>query len=184
MANENIKSLSEAQTKIAELKQQIADKETQLKELQNRYPEFVDNPAHILNKPFIPKKDSVLYIPTLDSNRHYAMKFEDLSRNFDQYHYPLYFTDEESCTVFDKIFNVLKDLIKFKVMYEPSDIGTVPNTNYPKWEVYLDSTTNTFMKKQVTNEVLPCVYFANIDIANNCCIWLNYKYGLGVYKRK
>ena len=55
MANENIKSLSEAQTKIAELKQQIADKETQLKELQNRYPEFVDNPAHILNKPFIPK---------------------------------------------------------------------------------------------------------------------------------
>lgn len=183
MANEHITSSKQAEQKIAVLKQQIAILDTQMKELQNRYPEFVDTPNHPLNKPFIPKKDSILYIPTLDKNRHYAMKFEDMSRNFDQYHYPVYFTNEESCALFDRTFELLNDLIKFKTMYEPSETST-PNSRNVMWVVYYNPETMQFQKRSVGTEVSTTIYFKNEEIAENCCIWLNYKYKFGDYKNR
>lgn len=184
MANENIKSLYNAQKRIADLKKQMADCETQIKELEHRYPEFVDNPNNSLNKPYTLAKTSVLYFPTLDKNRHFAMKFEDLCKHFDQYHYPLYFTDEESCAVFDSIFPLLSDLIAFKVKYD-SGRNMVPSTANPVFMVYMDTTKapNVFTNKEVKTEALPLVYFSSQEIANQCCTWLNYKYKLGNYTK-
>ena len=182
MANEHITSSKQAEQKIAELKQQIATLDTQMKELQNRYPEFVDTPNHPLNKPFIPKKDSVLYIPTLDKNRHYAMKFEDMSRNFDQYHYPVYFTNEESCALFDRTFELLNDLIKFKVMYEPSETS-MPSLRNMMWVVAYDTEEQKFITYTVNSQIQTTIYFKDANVAENCCIWLNYKYKFGDYKR-
>ncbi len=185
MANESIKSLNDAQKRIADLKRQISDWETQVKELEHRYPEFVDNPAHPLNRPFTLNKNSVLYLPTLDKNRHFPMKFEDLCKHFDQYHYPLYFTDEESCSIFDSIFPILSDLIAFKVRYD-SGANMVPSRANPVYCVYLDteSNPNTFRYDLTENRAFPMVYFSSEAIANNCCTWLNYKYKMGNYATK
>ena len=181
MANEHIQSLHDAQLQIAELKKQIAERETQMKELQNRYPSFVDNPSNNLNKPVTINKETVLYFPTLDKNRHFGMKFEDVCKHFDQYHYPLYFTDEESCSIFDSIFPVLGDLIKFKVTYE-SGANTVPSRGNSVYSVYFNVENNRFEFESNTDKVLPIIYFNSIEVAKNCCTWLNYKYNVGIYK--
>ena len=50
MANEHIKSLNDANTKIQELQNKIKSAELEIKELQSRSSDFVDNPNNILNK--------------------------------------------------------------------------------------------------------------------------------------
>lgn len=182
MANENIKSLTEAEARIAELKRQMSACETQIKELQSRSSTFVDNPNHILNKEISLSKSSVMYIPTNDKNRHYSMKVEDMDKHFDHIHYPLYFHDEVSCSIFDSIFPILNDLIKFKVMYDPST-NINPSISNPVYLVYLDTHENIFKNKLVKVECVPTIYFGSEEIANNCCTWLNYKYSLGQYNK-
>ena len=182
MANENIVSLKDAEAKISELKNQIANYETQIKELQSRSLTFVDNPNHILNKEISLAKSNVMYIPTNDKNRHYSMKVEDMDKHFDPIHYPLYFHDEVSCSVFDSIFPILNDLIKFKTLYDPST-NINPSASNPVYLVYLNTTTNVFETELVKDKCVPTVYFGYKDIAENCCTWLNYKYGLGKYHK-
>ena len=182
MANENISSMKEAQQTIEGLKKLIMMKETEMKELQNRYPTFVDNPSNNLNKEVVLRKESVLYFPTLDKNRHFAMKFDDVNKLVDQFHIPVYFTEEESCSIFDRLFPVINDLIKFKVTFESGKF-IQPSPNNEMYEVYLDSVTNSFKYDKTTNRVQPTIYFISEDVAKNCCIWLNYKYGYGEYRK-
>lgn len=182
MANEDIKSLAKAVEKITELQKMMSDYDTQVKELQHRSLSFVDNPANPINREFTPTDNSVLYIPTLDKNRHFSMKYSDLSRYFDKFHIPLYFDNEEACSIFDSIFPILSDLIKFKVVFD-SGTNMTPSPSNPVCGVYLDQTTESFqVKTNITNEAVPTIYFSSPEIARNCCIWLDYKYKLGAYK--
>lgn len=182
MANENIKSLAEAQAKMTEIQNRMLDYDNQIKELQHRSLTFVDNPVNPINREVTPTDSSVLYLPTLDKNRHFSMKYSDLCKYFDKYHIPLYFDNEESCSIFDSLFPVLKDLIKFKVIYD-SGANMTPSKTNAVFMVYLDTQTNQFVYKQTMYEALPTVYFSNQEIANNCCIWMNYKYKLGNYSK-
>lgn len=181
MANETIKSLADAQKKISELQKQVLDYETQIKELQHRGLSFVDNPANPINRPFTPKDESVLYIPTLDKNRHFGMKFSDLCRYFDKYHLPVYFDNEEACSIFDSVFPVLNDLIKFKVMFD-SGTPITPSGKSPAFIIKLDQKANKFTYYE-TLDFYTSVYFSSLEIAENCCTWLNYKYGFGSYSK-
>lgn len=183
MANENIKSLAEAQAKITEIQNRMLDYDNQIKELNHRSLTFVDNPANPINREFTPVDNSVLYIPTLDKNRHFSMKYSDITKYFDKYHIPVYFDNEEACSIFDSVFSLLRDLIKFKVIYDSGTNMTPSNTN-PVFMVYLDTQTNQFVSKQTMYEALPTVYFSSAEIASNCCIWLNFKYKLGSYHKK
>ena len=182
MANDNIKSLNEADKRIAELQAQIASAQTQIKELQTRSSNFVDNPNNSLNKEVVLSRGSVLYIPTNDSKRHYSMKLEDIAKHFHQYHYPIYFHNEVECSIFDSLSTLLFDLIKFKNKYD-SSTDMNPTKANPVYLVYLDTDVNKFVYTKTSNMAIPTIYFGSMEVAENCCTWLNYRYGLGDYKK-
>lgn len=183
MANENIKSLNDAENRIAELKRQISAYETQIKELETRSVKFVDNPSNVINKEITLSKANTIYIPTNDKNRHYSMKVEDLDKHFDQFHYPLYFHSEIACSIFDSIFPLINDLIKFKNYYDMTTDMTPTKAN-PVYLVYMDTNENVFKYRKVDSEGIPTIYFGTEEIAENCCTWLNYKYRLGNYSNR
>ena len=182
MANEHIKSLNDANTKIQELQNKIKSAELEIKELQSRSSDFVDNPNNILNKQLGLSKTSTLYIPTNDSKRHYGMKLEDLAKHFDQFHYPIYFHNEIECSIFDSLTPLLFDLIKFKNIYDvTTDMN--PTKSNPVYLVYRDTDLNKFVYTKTTNMSVPTIYFGSMEVAEKCCTWLNYKYKLGPYAK-
>lgn len=180
----NLTSWHEAKQKMESLQRTMTECQRQLKEIEGHVAEFVDNPQNPINVPENITDTSILYIPTLSDRKHYPMKKEDLDRHFDEVHMPIYFTNEHSCFLFDSILTVLMDMLKFKAMYD--DDGNIrPTNNNALYTVYLDTESNIFVATGANNKTMyNTVYFSNQEIANNCAIWLNYKYSLGKYSDK
>ena len=178
----NIQSWKQAQERMNQLQKAIAEQQRQLKEIESHTVEFVDNPKNIINQVKPIGQTDILYVPTEADRKYYQMKKEDMDRHFDNTHMPIFFTDENSCQIFNSMFNIIKDLIKFKVTFDNNGNMKPSKTNKLCY-VYLDSETNTFTIGTTDKEVLTTIYFSNFEIANNCAIWMNYKYGLGSYSK-
>ena len=119
----NINSWNEAQKRIAQLQKAITEQQRQLKEIESHTVEFVDNPKNPINHKEVIGDTDIIYIPTGADRKQYPMKKEDLDRHFDEAHMPLYFTNEHSCMLFNSIFTVLKDMLKFKTrIYDTGDM--------------------------------------------------------------
>ena len=184
MANENIKSLYEANERIQALETNATDIRNQINELTHRCTEFVDNPRHYINKEVQITPQTVMYIPTMDKNRHFAIKVEDMDKHFDKFHYPAYFINEQACCIFDSIFPYLSDMIKFKVTFDVSG-NMNPSKANPVWGVVFDNGMNSFIVESHSVIYSPSdIFFSTKEIAEQCCIWLNYKNGTGRYSKK
>lgn len=178
----NINSWNEAQKRIAQLQKAITEQQRQLKEIESHTVEFVDNPKNPINHKEVIGDTDIIYIPTGADRKQYPMKKEDLDKHFDEAHMPLYFTNEHSCMLFNSIFTVLKDMLKFKTMFD--DDGNIkPTKQNPLYFVYLDTDVNKFRCNRTDCMCTTTVYFSTQEIAENCAIWLNYKYGLGDYSK-
>lgn len=178
----NIESWNEAQKRIAQLQKAIAEQQRQLKEIESHTVEFVDNPKNPINQKEVIGDTDIIYVPTEADRKHYPMKKEDLDRHFDNTHMPIYFTNEHSCMMFNSIFPVLKDMLKFKITFD--DDGIIkPTVNNKLYYVYLDTEINEFVWGVSSNECVTTIYFSSDEVAKNCAIWLNYKYGLGNYSK-
>ena len=178
----NINSWNEAQKRIAQLQKAITEQQRQLKEIESHTVEFVDNPKNPINQKEVIGDTDIIYIPTEADRKQYPMKKEDLDRHFDNTHMPIYFTNEHSCMMFNSIFTVLKDMLKFKTMFD--DDGNIrPNHTNRLCYVYFDTDENEFTWGDSNKECVTTVYFSSDEVAKNCAIWLNYKYGLGVYSK-
>ena len=183
MANENIKSLYDADARIKELETEATKLRNQINELSHRCTEFVDNPRHYINKEVQITPQTVMYIPTMDKNRHFAIKVGDMDKHFDKFHYPTYFLNEQSCCIFDSIFPYLNDLIKFKTAFDASG-NMNPSKANPVYHIIFDVAANKFFSRVCDVIYSPVdVYFSTKEIADQCCIWMNYKYGLGEYSK-
>ena len=178
----NLKSWNDAQSKMNALQKSITECQRQLNEIQAHTLEFVDNPKNIINRPATIPNGNNIYIPVNNERKHYNMKLDDLKRHFDDHHLPLYFTDEQSCCIFDSVFPILNDLIKFKTTFDISGDMRVSKSN-PVYYVYLNNDVDEFKFNKTENEQCSTIYFSSAEIAENCCIWLNYKYGKGNYRQ-
>ena len=179
----NLTSWNDAKKRIETLQKSITEQQRQLKEIESHIAEFVDNPQNPINEKKTIGPTEILYIPTLSDRKHYPMKKEDLDRHFDDIHMPIYFTDEHSCFLFDSIITVLMDMLKFKAMYD--DNGNIkPTRVQPLYTIYLNTETNMFVSTEsCIFSMYNTVYFSSQELADNCAIWLNYKYELGPYAK-
>ena len=59
-----------------------------------------------------------------------------------------------------------------------------PSKANPVYSIAFDNVNNKFFYKLCENIYSPVdVYFSTEEIAEQCCIWMNYKYGTGKYRK-
>lgn len=82
--------------------------------------------------------------------------------------------DSVGITLFDKQFDVLKKLIKFKFCYDYSYIPDWSNKNELKWWVFFDTTYGKYKFDWTATWNRPLtVYFSSLEVAQKCADWLN-----------
>lgn len=177
--NEDVKSLKEAQQRVDDITNKIKELEMQKKNLQSRYTSFLDNPQHQLNLKVNTSPETTVFFPMyVDSNSgntHFAMRYSEVLKHFDEDHMPIYFINEVPCAVFADIYKQLQDILKFKMLYDKYPNNKVSNGE-AAYYVTFDLAENKFVTQTTDRYQTTTVYFYDETVANNCCTWMNYKY--------
>lgn len=176
--NPEINSMKSADKALADINQRLLELETQKKELTAALPNFVDNPKHMINQTRVIPADCPIHIPVVSETGHISMEYRRLKGIMNsEVNLPIFFEVEGECNTFLNVFKYLKDIIKFKHVYEP--IFSEDADYY----ITFDRNKNEFVcHTGIKSEHNPTVvYFLDETICKNCCLWLNYRYKCGEY---